>query len=96
MSTNPTGRQAAERRSRLPLAYLRQMPPTVIPVISALLLVVGMVIRGPVGAAAIALLLVFLVWLAYLSWPRLGYGGRALRVLILAAGVVLVAWMAVN
>ena len=96
MSTQPPGREAAERRSSVPLVYLRRMPPTVVPVLSALLLVVGVVVRGPAGAAAIALLLVFLGWLAYLSWPRLDYRGRALRALILAAGVVLVAWLAVS
>jgi hypothetical protein len=96
MSTNPPGREAAERRSAVPLVYLRRMPPTVIPVLSAVLLVAGMVIQGPAGAAAIGLLLLFLGWLAYLSWPKLGYGGRALRVLILAGVVVLAVWLAAN
>jgi hypothetical protein len=94
MTTNPTGRKAAQQRSAVPLVYLRRLPPAVIPVLSAVLLVAGMVIRGPVGAAAIGLLLVFLGWLAYVSWPKLEYAGRALRVLILAGGVVLVIWMA--
>jgi hypothetical protein len=96
MSTNPTGRQAAERRSRLPLAYLRQLPPWTIPVLSAVLLVAGLAIKGPVGAAAIALLLVFLSWLAYLSWPRLSPAGRLLRVIILAGGVALAVWQALR
>ena len=96
MSTNPTGREAAERRSRLPLTYLRQMPPWTIPVLSAALLVAGLAIKGPVGAAAIVLLLVFLGWLAYLSWPRLDPAGRLLRVIILAGGVVLAVWQALR
>jgi hypothetical protein len=96
MSTKPPGRDTAEWRSAVPLVYLRRMPPTVIPVLSAVLLVAGMVIKGPGGAAAIGLLLLFLGWLAYLSWPNLGPGGRALRVLILAGGVVLALWLAAN
>ena len=96
MSTNPTGRQAAERRSRLPLAYLRQLPPWTIPVLSAVLLVAGLAIKGPGGAAAIVLLLVFLGWLAYLSWPRLNTAGRLLRVIILAGGVALAVWQALR
>jgi hypothetical protein len=96
MSTNPTGREAAERRSRMPLAYLRQLPPWTIPVLSAVLLVAGLAIKGPVGAAAIALLLVFLGWLAYLSWPRLDAAGRLLRVIILAGGVALAVWQALR
>jgi hypothetical protein len=96
MSTNPTGREAAERRSRVPLAYLRQMPPWAIPVLSAALLVAGLAIKGPGGAAAIALLLVFLGWLAYVSWPRLDTAGRLLRVIILAGGVALAVWQALR
>jgi hypothetical protein len=96
MSTNPTGREGAERRSRLPLAYLRQLPPWTIPVLSAALLVAGLAIKGPVGAAAIVLLLVFLGWLAYLSWPRLDLAGRLLRVIILAGGVALAVWQALR
>lgn len=96
MSTKPAGRGAAERRSSVPLVYLRRLPPMVIPVLSALLLVAGMVLRGPAGAAAIGLLLVFLGWLAYVSWPKLGYGGRLLRVVILAGGVVLAVWLAAH
>ena len=96
MSTNPAGREAADRRSRLPLAYLRQLPPWTIPVLSAALLVAGLAIRGPVGAAAIALLLVFLGWLAYVSWPRLDPAGRLLRVIILAGGVALAVWQALR
>ena len=96
MSTNPAGRETADRRSRLPLAYLRQLPPWTIPVLSAALLVAGLAIRGPAGAAAIALLLVFLGWLAYVSWPRLDPAGRLLRVIILAGGVALAVWQALR
>ena len=47
MSTNPPGREATERRSAVPLAYLRQLPPWTIPVLSAVLLVAGLAIKGP-------------------------------------------------
>jgi len=96
MSTNPAGRKAAERRSTVPLAYLRQLPPWTIPVLSVALLVAGLAIKGPGGAAAIALLLVFLGWLAYLSWPKLFPAGRLLRVIILAGGVALAVWQALR
>ena len=96
MSTNPTGREAAERRSAVPLTYLRQLPPWTIPVLSAALLVAGLAIKGPVGAAAIVLLLIFLGWLAYVSWPQLSPAGRLLRVIILAGGVALAVWQALR
>jgi len=96
MSTKPPGREATGRRSAVPLTYLRQLPPWTIPLLSAVLLVAGLAIKGPVGAAAIALLLVFLGWLAWLSWPRLDPAGRLLRVIILAGGVALAVWQALR
>jgi hypothetical protein len=96
MSTKPPGRDAAQRRSAVPLTFLRQMPPWTVPVLSGVLLVAGLAIRGPGGAAALAVLLAFLGWLAYLSWPRLDPAGRLLRVIILAGGVVLAAWQALR
>ena len=96
MSTKPPGREATGHRSAVPLTYLRQLPPWTIPVLSAVLLVAGLAIKGPVGAAAIALLLVFLGWLAYLAWPRLDPAGRLLRVIILAGGVALAVWQALR
>ena len=96
MSTKPPGREATPRRSTVPLVYLRRLPPWTIPILSAGLLVAGLAIKGPGGAAAIALLLVFLGWLAYLSWPRLDPAGRLLRVIILAGGVALAVWQALR
>ena len=84
------------KRSATALVYLRNLPPWTIPVLSGVLLVAGLAIRGPAGAAAIGLLLVLLGWLAYVSWPRLDPAGRLLRVIILAGGVALAAWQAVR
>jgi len=96
MSTKPPGRETTEHRSAVPLTYLRQLPRWTIPVLSVALLVAGLAIKGPGGAAAIALLLVFLGWLAYLSWPKLDPAGRLLRVIILAGGVALAVWQALR
>jgi hypothetical protein len=74
-------RQAAERRSARPLLYLHQLPRWVPPVVLALLLVVGLAVKGPGGGAALCALAVVLGWLAALSWPRLTAGGRAGRLL---------------
>jgi hypothetical protein len=82
------GRQAAERRSARPLLYLHQLPRWVPPVVLAVLLVVGLAVKGPGGAAALCAVAAILGWLAALSWPRLSAGGRAgrlLTVLILIA-----------
>jgi len=50
------------------------------------LAVTGLFIHGPIGFAALAVVALFLGWLAVLSWPALKPGARALRVL--AVGVV--------
>jgi hypothetical protein len=50
------------------------------------LAVTGLLVQGPIGFAALAVVAIFLGWLALLSWPVLKPGARALRVL--AVGVV--------
>jgi hypothetical protein len=96
MSTNPSGRDAAQRRSAVPLTYLRQLPPSILPVLTAVLLVAGLAFKGPGGAAVLVVLVAFLGWLAYLSWPRVGPAGRLLRVIIIAGGVALAVWQALR
>ena len=48
--------------------------------------VTGLLVQGPIGFAALAVVAIFLGWLALLSWPVLKPGARAFRVL--AVGVV--------
>jgi O-antigen ligase len=90
---SPT-RQAAERRSARPLLYLHQLPRWVPPVVLAVLLIVGLAVKGPGGAAALCGLAVVLGWLAALSWPRLTTGGRAGRLLVLAVLLAIAGYQA--
>jgi O-antigen ligase len=79
---NPSpARQLAERCSARPLLYLQQLPRWVPPVVLAVLLVVGLAVKGLGGAAALCAVAAVLGWLAALSWPRLTAGGRAGRLL---------------
>jgi hypothetical protein len=80
-------RQAAERRSAKPLLYLYQLPTWVAPLLLVVLLITGLAVRGPGGAAALCGVAVVLAWLATLSWPRLSAAGRMGR--LLAVAVVL-------
>jgi hypothetical protein len=80
-------RLAVERRSARPLLYLYQLPRWVPAVALVILLIVGLAVKGPGGAAALCGLAAVLGWLAAVSWPRLAVGGRASR--LLAVGVVL-------
>lgn len=73
-----------ERHSAVPLVFLSRLPRWVLLVAIFVLLVIGMVGSGPVGAAGLAVLFLLLAWFAYLNWPTLDMGGRALRLVALA------------
>jgi hypothetical protein len=87
-------RQAAERHSARPLLFLHQLPSWVPPIVLAVLLVVGLAVKGPGGAVALGAVAAILGWLAAVSWPRLSSGGRTGRVLVIAVVAVLSAYQA--
>jgi len=78
----------------MPLVYLRHLPRWVPPIVLAALLVAGLAVRGPVGAAALCLVAAFLGWLGYLSWPRLTAAGKLGRVAAVAVTLALAAFQA--
>lgn len=74
------------------LIALRGAPRWLLPLVPVALLLAGLAVPSAWGALALAVLLALLGWLAYLSWPSLGDGGRLLRglaLLVLAALTVL-------
>jgi hypothetical protein len=77
-----------ERRSAAPLLFLRQLPAWLIPVLFAVLVFGGLIVRGPAGAVLLLLAAIFLGWLAAVSWPRLTPLGRAGRSAIVALVLV--------
>lgn len=79
-------RRALEWASTPLLLRLQSLPPWLVPLIMLALAVTGLLVQGPIGFAALAVVAIFLGWLALLSWPVLKPGARALRVL--AVGVV--------
>jgi hypothetical protein len=81
-------RQTTEQRSAVPLLFLRQLPPWLLPLVLVVLLIAGLALRGPVAAIALAGVALVLGWLALLSWPRLGAGGRLGRCVVVAAVLV--------
>ncbi|GAA1636578.1 hypothetical protein GCM10009733_037130 [Nonomuraea maheshkhaliensis] len=85
-------RAAVERRSAVPMTFLfTQVPRWVAPVLLVILLLVGFAVANPLGGVAVLPVLAFIGWLAYLSWPSLGVGGKLLRVAMLTFLVLLVA-----
>ena len=79
-------RKALERASTPLLLRLHRLPPWLVPLIMLALALTGLFVHGPVGFAALAVVAIFVGWLALLSWPVLTPAARALR--LLAVGVV--------
>jgi hypothetical protein len=77
-------RPAVERRSAVPLVYLRRLPAWLPALVAAAVLIAGLAVPGWAGAAALCVVAAFLGWLAFLSWPALGPAGRAGRLTAVA------------
>jgi len=77
-------RRALERRSIGPLSVLHRMPRWLIPIIMAVLMLLGLFI--PYAWAGIFILAVaaFLGWLLALSWPVITPGSRVFRLIVIA------------
>lgn len=84
-------RQKAERRSAAPLVFLFQLPRWIAPVVLVVLLLVGFAVPSFWGGLAVLPVIGFVGWLAYMSWPSLGAGGRLLRVALLTFLILLAA-----
>jgi len=79
-----------EQRSAAPLAWLATRPRW-IPFLLVLALLVGGLFAPPaLGVPLLAVLLLLLGWLTFLSWPRLTPGARLARLGVLALVVVAV------
>jgi hypothetical protein len=76
-------RARVEAASRPALLRLRAMPQLVVPLVTIVLIAVGVLAPLAVGLVALALVLLFVGWIAYLSWPVASIGGRIWRVLML-------------
>lgn len=77
-------RRALERRSVGALAVLHRMPRWLIPVIMAVLMLLGLFIPYAWAGIFIVGVALFLGWLLALSWPVITPGSRAFRLLVIA------------
>ncbi len=75
-------RAGVERRSRPLLVLLNAVPRWLLLVIVLVLAVAGLLLPGVLGAALLLVVGGLAAWLLVLSWPVLGPGARAARVLI--------------
>lgn len=88
-SGDPALRTAVAERSRGLVVWLSRLPQFVIPAAMVALMVVGLAASIAVALPALLLIMVFVGWLAYLSWPVISGGQRTIR--LLAIGLVLLA-----
>lgn len=85
-------RKRVEQRSATPMAFLfSQVPKWAAPAAMVVLLLVGFAVPNWLGGLAVLPVFAFIGWLAYLSWPSLGGGGRLLRVAMLTFLLLVIA-----
>ena len=85
----PGARGEVERMSAPVLLWLSSRPKLVVPVLSAVLLLGGLVAPPGLGLPLLLLLAALVGWLTYLSWPVIETRARLVRVAVL--GLVLAA-----
>ena len=83
-------RISVENASRGLLTRLHGLPRLLIPLLTGVLFAAGVLGPPVIGIVALAVILVFVSWLAYLSWPVVSVGGRLMRLLlvVLVAGLI--------
>ena len=82
-------RTRVEDVSRPLLARLHALPSMLVPLGTVVLIAIGVLAPLPVGLVALGLVLAFVGWIAYLSWPVAGVGGKLWRLLIVALLIAL-------
>lgn len=87
-----TSRARIEHASDPAVQALARMPRAVPAAVVLLLIVIGAIFRGAVGAVCFGVITVVLAWLLYLAWPRAGATERMMRsaVLLLALALTVV------
>lgn len=72
-------RRQIEQASRPVLVRLSSMPKPLLPLATVLLVAVGLFAPLLIALPALALVFLFFLWIAYLSWPVVTTGGKAMR-----------------
>jgi hypothetical protein len=83
-------RVSVENASRSLLTRLHGLPRLLIPLFTGLLFAVGVLAGPAIGVLALSIILVFVTWLAYLSWPAVSTGGKLMRLLMVVLVVGLI------
>lgn len=81
-STSGGARARFERASAPLLLSMQALPTFLVPMLLAVLLFLGLVIRQPWAGAFLIVIAVFLTWLTALSWPAVSAASRVMRVVV--------------
>jgi len=84
-------RKQIENASRPTLLRLSALPKAVVPLGTLVLVALGLFMPLPIALPALALVFVFFLWIAYLSWPVVSTGGKVLRGIMLGLVVAMAA-----
>lgn len=84
-------RRQVEDVSRPTLVKLSSMPKAVVPLGTLVLVALGLFAPLPIALPALALVFVFFLWIAYLSWPVVSTGGKVLRGVMLGLVIAMAA-----
>ncbi|MDN5762515.1 MAG: hypothetical protein L0H41_09390 [Microlunatus sp.] len=90
-SNSNTTRKQIEDASRSTLVKLSAMPRLALPLATLVLVAIGLFAPLPFALPALAVVLVFFLWIAYLSWPVVSTGAKVLRLAMLALVIALAA-----
>ncbi len=82
-------RARVEDASRPLLTRLHALPSMLVPLGTVALIAIGVLAPLPVGLVALGVVLVFIGWIGYLSWPVASIGGKLWRLLIVALIITL-------
>ena len=82
-------RKQIEDLSRPTLIKLSSLPKPVVPLVTLVLVALGLLAPLPIALPALGLVFLFFVWIAYLSWPVVSTSGRLLRGVMLGLVVAM-------
>lgn len=91
MAERSSSRKQIEDASRPTLVKLSSMPKAIVPLGTLVLVALGLFAPLPIALPALALVFVFFLWIAYLSWPVVSTGGKVLRGVMLGLIVAMAA-----
>ena len=91
MAEPSSTRRQIEKASRSTLVRLSSLPKPVVALGTLVLVALGLFAPLPIAIPALALVFLFFVWIAYLSWPVVSTGGKVLRGVMLGLVIAMAA-----